>query len=203
MRPLLFVKSFVYFRRMYLKVVKPIFDFILSFFGLLLSIPFLILIWILLLWIHKSNPIFFQKRVGQFGEYFIVYKFKTIKENGQSHSFLKLLRKTKIDELPQLFNVLKGKMSLVGPRPDIPGYYDKLKGDDRLILYLKPGITGYASLKFVNEEKLLAQQEDPISYNDTVLFPQKVKLNLEYYREVSFATDLKILFKTILLPFYY
>ncbi|GAA0755825.1 hypothetical protein GCM10009433_10680 [Psychroflexus lacisalsi] len=94
-------------------------------------------------------------------------------------------------------------MSLVGPRPDIPGYYDKLKGDDRLILQLKPGITGYASLKFVNEEKLLAQQEDPISYNDTVLFPQKVKLNLEYYREVSFTTDIKILFKTILLPFYH
>ncbi|MBZ9777337.1 sugar transferase [Psychroflexus sp. CAK8W] len=188
---------------MYLKLVKPIFDFILSFFGLLFLSPFLILIWIILLLIHKSSPIFFQKRVGQYGEFFTVYKFKTIKENSQSHYFLKLLRKTKIDELPQLLNVLKGDMSLVGPRPDIPGYYDKLKGEDRLILQLKPGITGYASLKFVNEEQLLAEKEDPLAHNDTVLFPQKVKLNLEYYQRVSFTTDLKILLKTILLPFYH
>ncbi|SDG63587.1 sugar transferase [Psychroflexus sediminis] len=185
---------------MYLKFIKPFLDFILSFIGLLLLSPFLILIWALLLYVHKANPIFFQKRVGQFGNLFTVFKFKTIKEKGQSNSLLKLLRKTKIDELPQLINVLKGEMSLVGPRPDIPGYYDLLKGGERQILQLKPGITGYASLKFINEEYILSQQKDKLRYNDEVIFPEKVKLNLYYYRNVSLLFDFKILLKTILLP---
>jgi lipopolysaccharide/colanic/teichoic acid biosynthesis glycosyltransferase len=186
---------------MYLKLGKPLMDFVLSLFGLVLLAPFLILIWILLFFIHKSNPIFFQIRVGQHGNLFTVYKFKTLKENGQSHSFLKLLRHTKIDELPQLINVLKGEMSLVGPRPDIPGYYDLLEGEYRLVLKLKPGLTGYASLKYVNEEYLLSQQEEPLKYNDEVIFPEKVKLNLYYYENVSLLLDLKILMKTVLLPF--
>jgi len=109
--------------------------------------------------------------------------------------FLKALRKTKVDELPQLFNVIKGDMSLVGPRPDIPGYYDKLTGENRLILQLKPGITGLASLQFANEEEILAQQSNPLAYNDEVLFPKKVELNLHYYKEVSFVFDLNILIK--------
>ena len=93
-------------------------------------------------------------------------------------------------------------MSLVGPRPDIPGYYDKLTRENRLILQLKPGITGLASLQFANEEEILAQQINPLSYNDEVLFPKKVELNLHYYKEVSFVFDLNILLKTILLPFH-
>jgi lipopolysaccharide/colanic/teichoic acid biosynthesis glycosyltransferase len=186
---------------MYLKIGKPLLDFILSLIGLLLLAPFLILISIILLFIHKSNPLFFQNRIGQFGNPFTVYKFKTLKENGQSHPFLKLLRHTKIDELPQLINVLKGEMSLVGPRPDIPGYYDLLEGENRLVLNLKPGLTGYASLKYVNEEHLLSEQEEPIKYNDEVIFPEKVKLNLYYYRNVSLLFDLNILMKTVLLPF--
>lgn len=187
---------------MYLKFIKPSLDFILSFIGLFFLSPILILIWFLLLFIHKSNPIFFQKRVGQYGHLFTVFKFKTIKENGESNSFLKLLRKTKIDELPQLINILKGEMSLVGPRPDIPGYYDLLEGEDRKLLNLKPGLTGYASLKFSNEEKLLNLQEEPLRYNDEVIFPEKIKLNLYYYRNVSLLFDFKILLKTILLPVY-
>lgn len=186
---------------MYLKIGKPLIDFILSFFGLLILSPLLIFITILLVFIHKSHPIFLQTRVGQYGKYFKVYKFKTIMGNRQPNEFLKLLRKTKIDELPQLINILKGEMSLVGPRPDIPGYYDELKGEDRMILKLKPGLTGHASLKYSNEEYILSQQQDPLKYNDEVIFPEKVKLNLEYYRNVSFLFDLKILLKTILLPF--
>lgn len=202
MRPLLFVKSFVYFSRMYLKFGKPILDVFLSLFGLIILLPFLILIYVILFLIHASNPVFYQTRVGQFGEYFTVYKFKTIKTNNSNNAFLKALRKTKVDELPQLFNVIKGDMSLVGPRPDIPGYYDKLTGENRLILQLKPGITGLASLQFANEEEILAQQSNPLAYNDEVLFPKKVELNLHYYKEVSFVFDLNILIKTILLPFH-
>jgi len=202
LRPLLFVKSFVYFSRMYLKFGKPILDVFLSLFGLIILLPFLILIYVILFLIHASNPFFYQTRVGQFGEYFTVYKFKTIKTNNSNNAFLKALRKTKVDELPQLFNVIKGDMSLVGPRPDIPGYYDKLTGENRLILQLKPGITGLASLQFANEEEILAQQSNPLAYNDEVLFPKKVELNLHYYKEVSFVFDLNILIKTILLPFH-
>jgi len=202
LRPLLFVKSFVYFSRMYLKFGKPILDVFLSLFGLIILLPFLILIYVILFLIHASNPVFYQTRVGQFGEYFTVYKFKTIKTNNSNNAFLKALRKTKVDELPQLFNVIKGDMSLVGPRPDIPGYYDKLTGENRLILQLKPGITGLASLQFANEEEILAQQSNPLAYNDEVLFPKKVELNLHYYKEVSFVFDLNILIKTILLPFH-
>lgn len=107
------------------------------------------------------------------------------------------MRKSKIDELPQLFNVLFGTMSLVGPRPDIPGYYDTLQGENRKILKLKPGITSEASIKYANEEVVLEQQPNPLQYNDEVIFPDKVKMNLEYYYKQSFWLDLKILFKTI------
>lgn len=186
---------------MYLKIVKPLIDIIFSFFGLLILSPLVLLILILLYFIHKSNPIFQQTRVGQYGKYFKVYKFKTIREDGRPDELLKLLRKTKIDELPQLINILKGDMSLVGPRPDIPGYYDKLKNEDRLVLRLKPGLTGHASLKYANEEDLLSLQDDPLRYNDEIIFPKKIKLNLHYYQNVSLLFDLKIILKTILLPF--
>lgn len=186
---------------MYLKFGKPLFDWIISLLGLLLLSPFLILISISLFFIHKSSPFFLQTRVGQYARRFKIYKFKTLPNAGRSHWFLKFLRKTKLDELPQLINVLKGEMSLVGPRPDIPGYYDRLEGEYRLILELRPGITGYASIAFANEEQVLSKQKNPLHYNDEVIFPEKVKLNLDYYRHVSFGLDLKILFKTILLPF--
>ncbi len=109
----------------------------------------------------------------------------------------KYLRKYKIDELPELFNILLGQMSFVGPRPDVPGYADKLKGDDRLILKLKPGITGPASLKYYNEEELLAKAKDPVKYNNEIIFPDKVKINLEYYHNHNLWYDIKIIFKTI------
>ena len=186
---------------MYLKFGMSFLDVFLSLFGVIILFPFLTLIYIVLFLIHLSNPIFYQTRVGQGGHYFTVYKFKTIKTNTPTNAFLRGIRKTKIDELPQLFNVIRGDMSLVGFRPDIPGYYDKLTGESRLILQLKPGITGLASLQFANEEVILAQQSNPLAYNDEVLFPQKVELNLRYYKKVSFVYDLNILLKTILLPF--
>ena len=107
------------------------------------------------------------------------------------------LRRYKLDELPELWNVLKGEMSLVGPRPDVPGYADNLKGKDRRILELRPGITGTASLKYANEEEILAAQDDPQKYNDEVIFPDKVKVNLQYYKNQSLWLDIKIIFATI------
>ena len=108
-----------------------------------------------------------------------------------------LLRKYKLDELPELFNVLSGDMSLVGPRPDVPGYADKLVGQERDILKLRPGITGPASLKYANEEEILAMQENKQAYNDKIIYPDKVKINLDYYQNQSIGLDIKIIFATI------
>jgi lipopolysaccharide/colanic/teichoic acid biosynthesis glycosyltransferase len=107
------------------------------------------------------------------------------------------LRKYKLDELPELWNVLIGQMSIVGPRPDVKGYADELKGEDRKILNLRPGITGPASLKYANEEELLSYQENPEKYNNEVIFPDKVRINLDYYFNQNLILDLKIIFATI------
>lgn len=111
--------------------------------------------------------------------------------------FGSFFRKFKIDEFPQLFNVLLGEMSIVGPRPDIEGYYDKLEGEERKVLNLKPGITSLASIKYSNEDIILARQKNPLEYNDTIIFPDKVKMNLEYYYNQSLLLDFKIILKTI------
>ena len=146
----------------------------------------------------KSFGIFFQTRIGQFGKPFIIIKLKTIRSNSNKVTFSgKFFRKYKIDELPQFFNVLLGNMSIVGPRPDVKGYYDTLKGEERNILSLKPGITSMASIKYKNEEKLLASQENPLKYNDEVIFPDKVKMNLEYYYKQSLFLDIKVIVRTI------
>lgn len=108
------------------------------------------------------------------------------------------LRKSKLDELPQLFNIFLGHMSFVGPRPDIAGYYNSLQGEERMILKLRPGLTSEASLKYFDEEVLLQQQENPKEYNNTVIFPDKVKLNLHYYYNHSLLGDIKIIHKTLL-----
>jgi len=154
-----------------------------------------------LLYIHRGKVFFLQKRVGKKASLFTIIKFKTIKEDGKSHAFLRFLRKSKLDEIPQLLNVLKGEMSIVGPRPDIPGYYDQIESKYQPILDLKPGLTGWASLKYINEEALLQQQENPIKYNDEVLFPHKLEINLKYRREVSLLVDIKIILDTVFLPF--
>ncbi len=181
-------------------MAKRIFDSIFSITTLLLLGWLIIICWLLASIDTKSNGLFIQKRIGQFGKPFNIYKLKSMKEvNGiQTISrFGNFIRKTKIDELPQLFNVLMGQMSIVGPRPDVPGYYDKLQGADRKILELKPGLTSPATLKYANEETLLAQQENPLHYNDTILFPDKVALNLHYYHTRTFFGDLKIIAQTM------
>ena len=152
--------------------------------------------------------IFKQKRVGKEGKLFTMYKFRsmTVGHGGSSVSVAgesritplgAKLRKYKLDELPELWNVLIGDMSFVGPRPDVPGYADKLQGEDRLILNLRPGITGPASLKYKNEEEILSQVEDPQKYNDEVIYPDKVKINLEYYYHHSLMGDIKLIIQTV------
>ena len=179
-------------------MLKRIFDLFFSFVGLLLSGWLLVLFWVIASLDTNSNGLFVQERIGQWGRIFKIYKLKTICPQTNRISRIGLfLRQTKIDELPQLWNVLKGEMSLVGPRPDIQGYYDLLEGEYRKVLELKPGITSEASIKYQNEETLLAQQENPLVYNDTIIFPDKVRMNLEYYYNRSFFGDIRIIVMTL------
>ena len=191
-------------------LLKSIFDRTASFFGLVFLFPVLIVVGILIRIKMPGGPIIFkQRRVGQHGQLFTMYKFRsmTVGHSGSSVSVKgesritplgAKLRKYKLDELPELWNVLIGDMSLVGPRPDVPGYADKLEGENRRMLLLKPGITGPASLKYRNEEEILAEQENPQKYNDAVLFPDKVQINIEYSDNWSFWNDIKIIIYTVL-----
>ena len=147
--------------------------------------------------------LFKQTRIGKNGVPFTIYKLRTIPEGATiPNAWGAFLRKSKLDELPQLLNVLKGEMTLVGPRPDVPGYADLLQGDDRIILTLKPGITGLASLKYRNEEQLLTQQPNPKQYNDEVIWPDKVRINKWYASNRTFLIDLQIIFYTLIpIPF--
>lgn len=179
-------------------VIKRVFDFIFSLFGLIFLLPLLILLILFSTIDTKSFGLFFQKRVGQFSKMFTIYKIKTVNpRNSSISSYGLFLRKSKLDELPQLLNIFLGDMSFVGPRPDILGYYDKLLGEDNLILNLKPGLTSEASLKYSMEEELLKNQINPLRYNDEVLFPDKVQMNLNYYYNRNLSLDLKIICKTI------
>lgn len=188
---------------------KRLFDFSLAFFGLLIFIPILIFV-SLLIKIKMPGPVFFiHKRVGARGKLFKMVKFRTMSMDHQGGTISvkgekritplgSKLRQYKIDELPELWNVLIGNMSFVGPRPDVPGYADKLQGDDRIILSIRPGITGPASLKYSNEEEILSKVEDYQKYNDEVLYPDKVRININYIKNWSMSLDIKIIIYTLL-----
>ena len=176
---------------------KRLFDIFFSFL-LIILLSWLILLLFLVSSLNlKTFGFFYQERIGQYGKPFVIIKIKTIKNNQDINELGQFLRKYKLDELPQLLNILKGDMSFVGPRPDTAGYYDKLEGENRKILELKPGLTSEASIKYKNEEKLLKKQNNPKKYNDTVLFPNKIKMNLEYYNSRNLFVDLQIIYKTI------
>ena len=189
-------------------MLKRTFDIILSIFAIFLLFPSFLVVSLLIV-IDSGFPIFFlQKRIGRDAKEFNIIKFRTMKTNNENITITvsddsritrigKYLRKTKIDELPEILNVLFGQMSFVGPRPDVKGYADKLKGANRKILALRPGITGPASLKYYNEEYILSQKSNPKKYNDEVIFPDKVKINMDYFHNRSFFLDLKIIFATI------
>ena len=153
----------------------------------------------------KEYGIFSQYRVGQYGKLFNIFKIRTLKNephrlgslDKSATSFGKFLRRYKLDELPQLFNVIKGDMSFVGPRPDIEGFADVLEGEDRIILEIKPGVTGPATIKYKNEEVLLSQQVDPENYNRTIIWKDKVEINKMYIKNWSFYLDLKYIIQSI------
>ncbi|CAI8300660.1 MAG: UDP-N-acetylgalactosamine-undecaprenyl-phosphate N-acetylgalactosaminephosphotransferase [Cryomorphaceae bacterium] len=190
-------------------MMKRLFDFITSLIGLILFSPIFIIL-SLLVKIYSEGSIFFiQERIGRNGKIFRMIKFRSMTVVQISNSTISVkgdvritkigvfLRKYKLDELPELWNVLKGDMSFVGPRPDVCGYADNLKGLDRKILELRPGITGVASLKYYNEEDILALQDNPLKFNDEVIYPDKVRLNLDYYYNNNLWIDIKIIFATI------
>ncbi len=204
--------------------VKWIFDRVVSFIGLLFLWPVLLIVAILVKVKMPGGPVFFvQKRVGKDGNLFDCHKFRTmtVKHSGSTVSvagdsritpFGATLRHYKLDELPGLWDVLIGNMSFVGPRPDVPGYADKLQGDDRDVLKLRPGITGPATLKYRLEDEMIADyvaqkqaagdirpmQEIAEEYNDNVIYPDKVRLNCYYYRHYSFIKDIQIILCTVL-----
>ena len=191
-------------------IIKYIFDRIVSFIGLLCLWPVLIVVAILIKIKMPDGPaLFTQKRVGRHGKLFTMHKFRsmTVSHSGSSVSVAgearitplgAKLRKYKLDELPELWDVLIGNMSFVGPRPDVPGYADQLEGDNCRVLELRPGITGPASLKYRDEEELLAKVENPIEYNDTVIYPDKVRINLYYLDHYSFVKDIQMILCTVL-----
>ncbi len=188
---------------------KRAFDLLCSLIGLVLSGWLIILAWLLASIETKSNGFFVQQRVGRNGKLFYVIKIRTMYKSDEPGTTVttsrdrrvsvtgRIFRKMKIDELPQLLNVLFGQMSFVGPRPDVPGFADKLEGRDREILSIRPGITGPASIKYHNEESLLADQSDPEQYNRYVIFPDKVRINLAYIDNYSIWKDIYYIWKTI------
>ena len=187
------------------KKVKRIFDLILA----ILLIPIIIIplfIFVIIASVDtKEYGIFSQYRVGQYGKLFNIFKIRTLKNephrlgslDKSATSFGKFLRRYNLDEIPQLFSIIKGDMSFVGPRPDIEGFADVLEGEDRIILEIKPGVTGPATIKYKNEEVLLSQQVDPENYNRTIIWKDKVEINKMYIKNWSFYLDLKYIIQSI------
>lgn len=190
------------------EIAKRTFDIVLVLICIIIFILPTVLLVILASFSTRSFGVFSQKRVGKSAKLFTLYKIKSMRKNVAAHhvttandmrvtKFGKFLRSSKLDELPQLYNVLIGDMSFVGPRPDVEGYADELKGENIIVLSVKPAITGPATIKFANEEIILAKQENPLEYNDTVLWPQKVAINKEYIKNWSLTKDIGCIFKTV------
>ena len=213
--------------------LKWLFDKLISLIGLISLSPVLLIVALLIKWKMPGPILFCQQRVGRYGRIFTVYKFRTMtvkreaavasrdseatsiasQEQSRITPLGEKLRRYKLDELPELWNVLKGDMSFVGPRPDVPGYADQLQGEDREVLLLRPGITGPASLKYRNEEDILEAVDEALQkgrsglpmgittvqeYNDNVIYPDKVRLNRYYLHHYSFIKDIKMIVCTVL-----
>lgn len=191
------------------RLLKRAFDLAGASVGLVLTGWLIAVAWLAATVDTGRNGFFRQKRVGRNGRVFRVIKLRTMRDEPERTSTAtakndpritrlgRFLRRSKIDELPQLLNVLVGDMSLVGPRPDVPGFADRLTGEDRIVLDVRPGITGPATLAYRDEESLLASQDDPEAYSRDVLYPEKVRLNREYVQSWSLAADLRLLARTV------
>ncbi len=190
-------------------LIKRTFDLFIALFGIICFSWILVPAYILASIDTRSNGFFIQKRVGKRGNLFPMIKIRTMRKDYLLNTNVttnkdpritplgRFWRRTKIDELPQLINIILGHMSFVGPRPDVPGFADNLKGEDQIILSVRPGITGPATLKYRKEEEILARKEDPEKYNIEVIWPDKVKINRQYVENYSFIKDLKYIWQTI------
>ncbi|OOF59113.1 sugar transferase [Rodentibacter pneumotropicus] len=193
----------------YRDYAKGVLDVTAGIILLILFFPIIFISWLIASIDTKSNGFFLQSRIGKHGRPFKIFKIKTMyNPKGERSSITAditsdisysgvVFRKYKLDEIPQLINIALGQMSFVGPRPDVAGYADALKGDDRKVLLLRPGITGPASIKYRNEEEILQNIEDKKNYNDYVIWPDKVKINKKYYEECSLLKDIYYVYKTI------
>jgi lipopolysaccharide/colanic/teichoic acid biosynthesis glycosyltransferase len=188
-------------------MLKRLFDLLLSLVALLVLWPLMLLAVIIIKVSMPGPALFKQTRIGRYAHPFVIYKFRTMRLNNSKVSvtlstdsritpFGNFLRRTKIDELPQLFNILKDEMSIVGPRPDVPGYYDTLKGDDQVIWQLRPGLTGLDSMCYPNEQAILDKEADPERFYDEQLWPDKVRLNKWYAENRSLWMDVRIVLNT-------
>ncbi len=191
-------------------MLKRLFDIFFSFIGLIVLIPLFILISIFIILDSRGGVFYLQKRVGKDNRDFSLLKFRTMRNGSDSGSLLTVgkddpritrvgafLRKYKLDELPQLVNILKGEMSIVGPRPEVRKYVDLYNDRQKKVLTVKPGLTDYASLEYINENEILSKYDDPEKAYIEVIMPEKLELNLNYIKEKSFLTDLRIIFKTL------
>lgn len=191
-------------------ILKRCFDLFFSILGVLILLPLIIVVSILIKLTSKGAVLFKQVRVTKDGKLFKIYKFRTMRENSEGNKQITvgndsritgighILRKTKLDELPQLFNVIKGEMSLVGPRPEVPRYVELYTEEQRKILSVPAGITDYASIYFSNESELLGKAEDPEKYYIEKIMPHKIYLNMKYINNMGILTDIKIIMLTIL-----
>ncbi|MBK6984686.1 MAG: sugar transferase [Bacteroidetes bacterium] len=202
---------FFFFAEYLQPLFKRLFDIFASFFGILILLPFFIII-IFLMIVTSGFPIFYlQTRVGRNGRDFKLFKFRTMHTNADKKGLLTVgghdprvtkigyyLRKYKLDELPQLFNVLFGTMSLVGPRPEVRKYVDLYTNEQQKVLSVRPGITDFASLEFINENDLLAKSANPEQTYINDIMPAKLNLNAKYIEQHGLLFDFKIIMKTIL-----
>ena len=190
--------------------LKRLFDIVASFCGIVILFPLIVIVSILIKLTSKGPLLFKQVRVTKNGRLFKIYKFRTMRENSEGNKQITvgndsritgighILRKTKLDELPQLFNVLKGEMSLVGPRPEVPKYVELYTEEQREILKVSAGITDYASIYFSNESELLGEAENPEEFYIKKIMPYKIELNKKYIKEIGIVTDIKLIILTIL-----
>lgn len=191
-------------------MTKRLFDIILSLFGIVILSPFLLIISVIILFTSAGGIFYRQIRVGKNGKEFLLFKFRSMRKGADKSGALTVgmrdsritpigfyLRKYKLDELPQLFNILMGDMSFVGPRPEVPKYVAMYDNDQRAVLEVKPGLTDYASIVYSEENTLLARAENPEEFYIKKVMPAKLKLNLRYIHEMSLATDIKVILKTI------
>ena len=190
-------------------ILKRCFDLFFSILGVLILLPLIIVVSILIKLTSKGAVLFKQVRVTKDGKLFKIYKFRTMRENSEGNKQITvgndsritgighILRKTKLDELPQLFNVIKGEMSLVGPRPEVPKYVNLYTDEQKNVLKVQAGITDYASIYFSNESELLGNAKDPDKYYIEKIMPYKIKLNQKYIENMGIITDIKIILLTI------